>query len=316
MKYFYRLLVLPILIISCLFIFSCNASTPLNIDVESPIDGATVRNNLLWVTGSVSDPEAELKINGTSIKLTANGRSDEFVQLQEGENPIVISAVSGKSAVEKTAKVTFIPAVAVYMGRGIPGKSAQKPDTISGFVYPAQASVKVNGEPVAVDSDGIFYAPAAKFFEGNNVFTAKATYLGNEDTSTFTVYIQNGQEIIPPGQGMADLPRIIYEDNISIKAGQSVTTNISADLRRGITAPQYVTFGFTPVAKEYSRNEISLPSGMKIDISPSRVLAYPNTEYRIKLCIQTEKSIQPGEYWMMNSMDNSMHSWTRITVTD
>lgn len=64
------------------------------------------------VSGKVSDPAARLTVNGQEVPVGGDGSFATLVELQEGENSIVVSAsVEGDGTVTRTANVSFTPIV-------------------------------------------------------------------------------------------------------------------------------------------------------------------------------------------------------------
>jgi hypothetical protein len=295
--------------------FSCESTPPLALKIDYPVEGAVLRTNLIKVTGSVSNPEAIVKINGTAVSLSEVEFS-EFIQLEEGNNQITISASTKRQTIEKTINVTFVPVVAVFLS--IP----QIPNffVVGGYVFPPQSSVRVNDNPVIVDEQGMF-SSQIQLSEGNNIIRATAEYAGSEDKDTITIPVQNGIAEFPLGQGLANLDRLEFDNFVSIKAGQSMVLNITHDIRKNVRAPAEYFYGFTPVANEYGEQEVPLPAGMNIRLVPAKIKVYLNTKYPIELSIQTEQDTPTGDYWikLYRSNDRGIkltNRWIKITVTD
>jgi hypothetical protein len=296
--------------------FSCKTSPPLELKIDYPIDGSTLRTNLIKVIGEVSNPEAIVKINGSAVPLS-NDTFSEFLQLEEGSNQITIAANIKKQVIEKTINVTFVPVVAVFLSTP---QVISNPIIMDGYVFPPLGSVKVNDNPVVVDEYGKF-SSQIQLSKGSNVIRATAEYAGSEDNDTITIPVQNGIAEFPLGKGLANLDRLEFDNFVSIKAGQSMVLNITHDIRKGVRAPTEYLYGFTPVANEYGEEELPLPAGMNISLVPAKIKVYPNTKYPLELSIQTEQDTPTGDYWikLYRSNDGGIkltNRWIKITVTD
>ncbi len=82
------------------------------IRVDSPTNGQEFfgqQNQLIKVSGEVSEPKAELRINNTYVRLDSNGLFDQQIRLNEGENEIILVATDhAGNQVEKIVKVTYL----------------------------------------------------------------------------------------------------------------------------------------------------------------------------------------------------------------
>ena len=296
--------------------FSCASSQPLEIKIDYPLDGSTLRTNLVKITGEVSNPAAMLTINGIDITASQNGSFNQYLQLSEGDNEIKVSAISNGETIEKTIKVMFIPEVSIYLqSREVTGTYI----IVDGFVFPPQAAVEVNGIPVMVDTQGVFSVKIG-LSEGNNIIEAIATYSGSEDTDAMTVQIQNGQPTFPPPV-VYNQTRVVCDSQISVIAGQSVVLVITESAGKEVQPLEEHQFRFTPVSEEYGIDAVPLPDGMSLNITPSKINVYPNTSYQIEMTVQTSKDVQTGNYWIMvyeenNSGNPNFRGWVKIVVTN
>jgi hypothetical protein len=73
--------------------------------VDTPLDGATVNDSPVTVSGTVNKT-AEVKINDVIVPIKG-GKFSTDIQLTEGSNVINVVSTSGKDTVQKTMKITY-----------------------------------------------------------------------------------------------------------------------------------------------------------------------------------------------------------------
>jgi len=82
------------------------------IKVDSPTEGQEFfghQEQMIFVSGEISEPEASLKINNTYVRLNSDGSFGLKLKLNEGENEIKLVATDPAGNVtEKTVKVTYV----------------------------------------------------------------------------------------------------------------------------------------------------------------------------------------------------------------
>lgn len=82
----------------------------LTLSISSPSNGATVTSASLKISGKTG-PNAEVFVNDTSTRADASGNFSVTLTLDEGDNPIVVSANDADgNVVEKELTVTYTPA--------------------------------------------------------------------------------------------------------------------------------------------------------------------------------------------------------------
>ena len=82
----------------------------LTLQVVSPQDNAEVTESSIIIKGIVSDPSAVVTVDGLEIELADNGTFSTSLDLDHGENIIVVSAtVNGQEPVTKTLAVRYTP---------------------------------------------------------------------------------------------------------------------------------------------------------------------------------------------------------------
>jgi hypothetical protein len=306
-------LIICAFIMLCLPLFSCKAPPPLDLQIDSPADGVTVRTNLVKVSGSVSEAAASVTINGSEVSHSGTDFSG-YVQLREGENKITVAAAVKNRTVEKTINMTFIPQTAVTLR---PFQSGSDYATAIGQVIPPQSSVEVNGNQVEVNLLGQF-TYGMPLSEGNNIFRATATYNGSTDTDALTIIVQDGlPPMSAPGQHLGDLISIISDDIVLIKAGEYLALPITYKSGKNIMYPEKHTFGFKFV-QGYGGDEIPIPDGINIEVTPATLVTYSNTSYPLELNINTTPNTAGQEYWIkfysgLYGRDPNITKWIKIS---
>lgn len=87
-----------------------NTSSKVTLNITSPLDGSTVSTPVLKIVGQTA-ANADVSVNDSEIKADASGNFTFSLQLDEGDNDIVVVAndASGNSA-EREFVVTYTPA--------------------------------------------------------------------------------------------------------------------------------------------------------------------------------------------------------------
>jgi len=86
-----------------------------------------------------------------------------------------------------------------------------------------------------------------------------------------------------PGKSHLSMARVLYDDSISIKAGEAKSLDVTLETRK--SGPGQVIY-------EISR----VPDGLDVSIEPSQFMAYPETVYHSTITIKASPELQPGEY--------------------
>lgn len=77
------------------------------LQVNSPLDKATVASERILVSGK-ADPETKITINNQQINSAADGSFNQEIDLNEGENKIVINASSGPGKSTTIVRSVFL----------------------------------------------------------------------------------------------------------------------------------------------------------------------------------------------------------------
>ncbi len=200
--------------------------------------------------------------------------------------------------------VTFNPELAVYLNHPYPGDSSvdytREPITIIGYINQTEAKVTVNGIEAKVEQDGAFSA-RVQLTLGTNSIQAVAKLGEKADEITYIVGVSPEGRLYPiPGLGAGGpryQSRVIADESIKIKAGETKSLDVTLEVRKDIREPASFSYKILRVAKEYGKDELPIPEGMKISIEPSRFTIYPNTAYQSTIIIKTSRELVPGEYF-------------------
>jgi hypothetical protein len=150
----------------------------LSVEITSPQDGAELAESQAAVTGTVSDAEATVTVNGVVV-ANNNGTFSAQVVLNEGENTITASAILGELQAQDSVTVTYNPNPAPVPTVEItsPADGAVLSEslvTITGTVSPQGAVVTVNGVVVANHGNNGTFSAQVLLAEGDNTITAAA----------------------------------------------------------------------------------------------------------------------------------------------
>lgn len=82
----------------------------LSVEITSPEDGVTLTDTTITVMGMVTDPNAQVTVNGVEAMVAEDGSFTAQVEMIEGENTITAIATSGEMEVQDNISVTCNPA--------------------------------------------------------------------------------------------------------------------------------------------------------------------------------------------------------------
>jgi hypothetical protein len=272
---------------------------PLTLKIYSPEDGAELSTNIQKITGVVSSPEAEVLINGTDATISNDGSFYAYIELAEGENTIKAEAALGVETFSDTVNVNFMP-LAVYLDIdsefGV--NYLTTPLTVTGFVSNTAAVVTVDGNPVTVSADGSFTAQVQ--LNGTSMAVEAVARLdGREDSYSYLLGVsEEGNLLMIPGWHSFYMSRILGLDEIQIQTGETKSFYITLDMRKDFKATESFKLEVYPVSGNYQSDQISVPSGLALNIEPAEFTVYPNTTYSLPLTIAATSEVAPGEYYL------------------
>ncbi len=108
-----------------------------------------------------------------------------------------------------------------------------------------------------------------------------------------------------PGKSHLSMARVLYDDSVSIKAGETKSLDVTLESRK--SGPGQVIY-------EISR----VPDGLDVSIEPSQFMAYPDTEYHSTINIKAVHELASGEYRFLFGKNFervfSGAGWIRVNV--
>lgn len=290
----------------------------------------------IWVvTPSMPPQQFEVvKLKGTVSKnITLGDRVLEPVIIEQNRRLIYQYPLPSSTSTNTTNSSTLMsippvpisawadcPALAVYLDFPHISDYRTAPTAlvpITGYVNKLQAKVTVNEVEVQVDRNGAF-STEVQFKEGNNVIKAVATLGDQTDTMSYTLIVDTEGVIIPPGQGIANQSRLLFDNLIEMKAGETKIMDVTLEVRKDIRQPEEFTYTVSHVTTEYSESTIPMPKGLDVGIEPSQFLGCPNTTYHSMLTIKTTETLMPGEYWLIfqqkTGRGGGTTGWIKVSV--
>jgi len=189
----------------------------LTVKITSPASLITVGRTPITVQGTVSDPTANLTLNGAPVTPGGDGSFSANVSLQEGNNTIIADAKNAAGqevtdslsvSLDRTPPYVTIesPADGTVVYDSTVDVSGLVNDIVRGTVSAGQANVTVNGKTATV-SNRSYSALAVPLAEGTNTLSVSAADdVGNVGhAQTTVIYTKPGakhvQEISGNNQG-------------------------------------------------------------------------------------------------------------------
>jgi hypothetical protein len=156
----------------------------LTVKITSPASLITVGRTPITVQGTVSDPSANLTLNGAPVKPGGDGSFSANVSLQEGNNTVIADAKNAAGqevtdslsvSLDRTPPYVTIesPADGTVVYDSTVDVSGLVNDIVRGTVSARQANVTVNGKTATV-SNRSYSALAVPLAEGSNTLSVSA----------------------------------------------------------------------------------------------------------------------------------------------
>ncbi len=131
---------------------------PLVLEITSPQNRAKTTENLVMLSGIVSDPAAVVSVNGQAVEVAGDGSFTTGVKLGYGENTIQVGAeAEGEESVNKTVIVTRILTMEITSPED-KAEFTESPIIVSRTVSDPAALVTVNGRDIETAGDASFSA--------------------------------------------------------------------------------------------------------------------------------------------------------------
>jgi len=147
---------------------------PPEIVIDNPPEDLWINQRLLSVQGRAA-PDARLLVNGKTAPLGDDGSFDVDVLLEEGENIVRVEAtdaVGNETSVERRVFLTLQPP-AISLTSITDGMEVNEPSLLVIGQTEAGTTVRVNGQEVAVDTQGGFQS-VVNLVEGPNLVRVEA----------------------------------------------------------------------------------------------------------------------------------------------
>ena len=201
----------------------------LAVNITSPADGAELTASPASVTGTVSNAEASVTVNGVAAVVTGDGTFSAQVELTEGANTITAAAAAGSQTAEDSINVTYTPPAPLTVEITSPEDGTEVSETtatVTGTVSYPEAAVEVNGVAVEVAEDGTFTVQV-ELIEGSNTITAAASLEEQtaEDSITVTCILPLTIEITSPEDGAVSSTNLIGVSGTVSHAAATVKVN-------------------------------------------------------------------------------------------
>jgi hypothetical protein len=164
----------------------------LTLNIKSPGDGYEAQVDRVEIAGSVSDPGAEVTVNGFPARVTAAGYFSAYISLFEGQNQVDVVARRAEEKIENTIKVAYTP-IGGVVGAELEIKSPSNGSKyhsnlipVTGKVDEPSATVLINNSAAVVGADGGFQGYAV-LRKGENSIEVDAIQDGARTSKMITV---------------------------------------------------------------------------------------------------------------------------------
>ncbi|MDN5346438.1 MAG: hypothetical protein PWP65_2 [Clostridia bacterium] len=247
------------------------------IEIEWPTDGMNLRNNYVWVRGTVENTREDgLEINGQKVPL---GQSSSFtckLNLKPGKNTITVKAANKLEAVSERITVTYTPNAEIgsKYELSVPDKGV-KTSLFNDFLQ-----VEIPPGALPIDSVLTFSVADPLTLPPPPPWRATASrafsFYGAELTAPITLALKYGPEILPANLSRLAVCRYVQERATWQPLGGRVDARkglISLAVDRPGTYMAMVFFGTMDDiinAPEREAIEILLAKGIANGISPTR----------------------------------------------
>jgi len=194
----------------------------LSITVTSPVDGASVDDNKVTVTGTFAgSATATITVNGIAAIVAGQAFTAADVPLHPGSNTITVSGSTplGATATRTLTVVSAAPSIALTSpanGATVTGASVLAAGTVQA---PANSGVTVNGVVAFLDAGGNFFANDVPLQPGTNTLTATVTTQGGKSVSVNATVSSTGPAPLTitatPLQGVVPLTVTFDVENLA-----------------------------------------------------------------------------------------------------
>ena len=209
--------------------YTCKLHVSLSLPLEPAEDYIT--KSPAEFHGRVSDPRAEVTVNGKKAMVGKDGFFSLMLELQEGKNSFVTTAKLGNQVDSETIEAIYLPPAPLTLNLASPADGYQAEVDlvrVMGTVSDPEASVIINNVKAHVTARGDFYA-YIKLDEGENRIDAVALR-GNESVAG-TIRITYGPPAIIPAEELAleiNSPQHNAQYNVNVLPVIGIVSNPAA----------------------------------------------------------------------------------------
>jgi uncharacterized protein YfaP (DUF2135 family) len=209
--------------VSVTYILNLKASLNLNLEpgwdwfTESPVE----------IGGRVSDPRAEVTVNGVKAEVERDGFFSVTIELTEGTNPLTVVTKLNDQTYKETEEAVYVPPVPFTLNIETPrdgDEALADLVKVAGTVSDPEAKVFVNDTPALVTAAGVFSA-YVELTAGENHIEAAA--VKGEDRETSGVCITYQPSETP--SGVVSLAIDFPQDKTTYKANVLPVTGTVSD---------------------------------------------------------------------------------------
>jgi hypothetical protein len=145
------------------------------LEIDSPPSLVETTDGSIAVSGKVYPPSAKVTLNGTEIETAKDGSFTTEVELQYGENSLVVNAID-----PVTRTISVVRLLTMEIDSPKDGKETNESQvTVAGTVSDPAVSITVNGEAASVAENGTFSVDTPLKY-GDNVINVVAALDGKQ----------------------------------------------------------------------------------------------------------------------------------------
>ncbi len=213
--------------------------TPPVLTVNAPANGLITRDTSVVVSGTVFDSTSvRVNVNGIPLPVAQGGSFTGTVQLTEGRNSLVITAIDTVGNTSSVPRTVIRDRIAPVLVVNAPADGLITRDTVIGVAVTATDSnavtVNVNGIQLTAGQNGAF-SGSVPLVEGHNTLTITAVdAAGNQTPATRSVI----RDRIPPALVVsAPVNGFITKQTSIVVSGTATDSNVVTVTVNGFSLP-------------------------------------------------------------------------------
>lgn len=236
--------------------------------ITSPADLATIRTSTVTISGTISDPQASVRVNGIQASVSGNNFTANGVPLQQGRTVVTAVATSAANHVGTATAILYRDSIAprVVLHQPLQGTtvyttpidvSGMVDDIVVGTINSGQATITVNGIAAEVGNRA-WVARNIALTPGPNTLLVTATDQGGNAVSISSTVTY---------QSIATQPRIV------MGSGSGQRASIGADLPQPIVVRLLNAAGMAVTNQLVSFEVVENNGMLRSNGTPSRTLS-------------------------------------------